>query len=189
MSLDNESTRALHPAVVALGATVECFPRYPGVIMDDYYMAIKAAIDAGETTFVYGGTEITFELDEEHKLKRLSVTIALGEPLPAVFSNNLLLLNFVVVTCSVPEVLLARPGWYVGLNYGFLAGACQVDPIGEVNDGKPTIYANGGATDEDDENDNLSNQLLFDAVTNLFIGVMSGEIVHNGDDSGRIIRA
>jgi hypothetical protein len=153
-------------------ATVQVYPKY-AALSPGFVGALDVAWNAGFERFTYRGAEFTLTRGSGDPLRR-DVSLFLPDvntPLPEVFRGELPV-NFVIVRCEVPEKLLAKPGWYVGDNYGFPGAACDIDPAGRHNAGEPMIYANG------------SN---FDSVVGLFKKVMTGEL-EPGDDQGTIVR-
>lgn len=117
--------------------TIDVYPdvtAYSG----DFRAALARAESYGQQRFSHRGT--IFVLTRQRGPK----TTLRGPDalLPIVFESELKI-HWVSLRASAVACGKARPGWYVGANFGFPNAVCCIDPSGRTNAGRPTFYAHG----------------------------------------------
>lgn len=140
--------------------SITIYPLYNHMPEEFHGQLIRAA-ETRKPTLVYQNT--TFQL-KWHPNGTVDVTVKLDSvdaTRPEVFDDHNLTIRWVVLECSVPQTLLAKPGLYVGENFGLPSAMCVIDPRGVHNNGTPVILATGES---------------YDHVQTLFQQVMSGEL-------------
>lgn len=154
--------------------TIELYPAIYA-FTDGFERVLLPAIEAGEEEVVYGGVIFRIRYTDDGRFKGVYVLIRdIDTPLPDVFVGKLRL-NMVVLQSEIPDETLAKPGWYVGENFGLPGSACMFDPEGRFGGDGPRFYANGDS---------------YDNVIQLYRRVMLGELEpgHDGNPVDGTIR-
>lgn len=142
-------------------------PNYPSASVA-FSNAVAKAAAVGKELMTYRGAIFKLAYSPDGKVIDIWNVVKGFSGKPPTVLRDELGIRSVELICDVTAIIAAKPGWYIGENYGFPNASCIIDVNGVTNQGEPRWGASG--TD-------------YKNVINLFRKVAAGQLrPGNGHD-------